>query len=118
VSTTEEALDEEVEDLANHLAQILALVSGRPYPALMVVGGDKNWRDRAKCIGEDPNIFFPRDVEGKGRARTTTYGKAREICKGCPVKVECLEAGRLERFGVWGGLSENERHPKQRGLGA
>jgi hypothetical protein len=37
MSTTEEALD-----VANHLAQILALISGRPYHALMVVGGNQD----------------------------------------------------------------------------
>lgn len=113
MSTTEESIDEGLEELALHLEQILALVSGRPYPSLMVVGGDKNWRDRALCIGKT-GLFFPEDAVGSGRARTPGYDAARKICDSCPVKVECLDAGRHERFGVWGGLSENERHPKRR----
>jgi hypothetical protein len=107
----------EVRDLAFHLGDILALVSGRPYDAVMVWADDDEWKDRAACKGKT-DLFYPEDVAGTGRARATTYGQARKICEGCDVRVECLEAGRGERFGVWGGLSENERHPKQRRLGA
>jgi WhiB family redox-sensing transcriptional regulator len=36
---------------------------------------------------------------------------AKSICKGCPVKRECLEYALVnrERDGVWGGLGERER---------
>ena len=44
-------------------------------------------------------MFFP----GQGEPCDTT------ICKRCPVKRECLEAGMHEKFGIWGGTSEKQR---------
>ena len=37
--------------------------------------------------------------------------KAKAVCSGCPVKLECLEEANeiSEPFGVWGGLNEVER---------
>ena len=49
------------------------------------------------CRGAEPDLFFaesPADVE-----------RAKALCVGCPVRLECL-AGALERrepWGVWGG---------------
>lgn len=61
-------------------------------------------------------VFFPDD--GPGLARKQALAKA--ICEQCPVELECrLVAcgfyGRpMERFGVWGGLSEPERRKLRR----
>ncbi|HEY1330345.1 MAG TPA: WhiB family transcriptional regulator [Actinomycetota bacterium] len=72
---------------------------------------DYGWQWRAACRGEDAHLFFPpshfeRSEEKRGRER-----KARAICGGCPVRVECLDyALRVrESHGVWGGLNEAER---------
>ena len=40
--------------------------------------------------------------------------EAREVCAGCEVVEECRAAGRMEKFGVWGGLSERERRQYRR----
>jgi len=55
----------------------------------------------------DPNLFFSnlaRDVEA-----------ARELCRGCPARLECaLEAlVTEEEFGTWGGVTETERQTGQ-----
>lgn len=62
-----------------------------------------DWRGDAACIGVDPMIFFPE------RGKTTR--KAKQICDGCPVKVECGEFAVTGDAcsGVWGGMSETER---------
>lgn len=66
-----------------------------------------SWRLHAACIGADPEIFFP------------TVGKsvkpAKNICARCPVTEQCLTAAvtRRERFGVWGGQSEQDRKRKR-----
>jgi WhiB family redox-sensing transcriptional regulator len=49
------------------------------------------------CRLNDPELFFaesPADVE-----------LAKSLCRGCPVRVECLESAleRREPWGVWGG---------------
>lgn len=65
--------------------------------------GTINWRDRARCRGADPEIFFPLDDEDAAEAK--------EICASCPVREACLEYAitHRERIGVWGGLTERER---------
>lgn len=48
-------------------------------------------------------------------AESTAPAKA--LCDGCPVRLECLEAGLSERFGMWGGRSERARRRlRQAGL--
>jgi hypothetical protein len=41
---------------------------------------------------------------------------AKQICFGCPVTDACLDAvlAHDERFGIWGGLSEQERRQRKR----
>ena len=62
------------------------------------------WRERGRCRGADPAVFFPEDDEDPAFA-------AKAICDVCPVRETCLEhaiAGR-ERLGVWGGYTARER---------
>jgi hypothetical protein len=56
----------------------------------------------------DPNIFFP-DIDAPKPERVRQADVAKRICAGCPVRSECLEAHRHERFGVFGGMDANER---------
>jgi len=58
-------------------------------------------RSRAACQGKDPDLWFPE----KGQSST----EAIAICEGCPVRSECLEAGKDEAFGVWGGTTPADR---------
>jgi WhiB family redox-sensing transcriptional regulator len=64
---------------------------------------DKNWLDYTNCRGVDPDLFFP------NRGESTR--EAKEVCRGCEVSHDCLEFAlqNLEKFGIWGGLSERER---------
>ena len=58
--------------------------------------------------GTGPELFFP---DGSGKGALAQTAAAIVVCAGCPVAGECLswalESG--ERFGVWGGLSEQDR---------
>ena len=61
-----------------------------------------DWTSRAACRGADPDALF---VQGAAQNR------AKLICRGCPVRTECLADAldnRIE-FGVWGGMTERER---------
>jgi WhiB family redox-sensing transcriptional regulator len=65
--------------------------------------GAVDWRTRAACLAVDPGLFFPE--------RGVSARKGKSVCRGCPVRVDCLQFA-LEngmRFGIYGGLSERER---------
>ena len=66
------------------------------------------WQSRANCMGVDPELFFPE--------RGASTREAKEVCRGCVVRSECLEYALAngEKFGIWGGLSERERRKVRR----
>jgi WhiB family redox-sensing transcriptional regulator len=66
------------------------------------------WEEHAACRGEDTNLFFP---DGHRGEFVVEIEKAKAICRACPVRENCLiEAlNSPEKYGIWGGLDENER---------
>lgn len=66
------------------------------------MAGRWNWRAAALCRTVDAEGLF---VAG-ARQR-----EARELCRTCPVRTECLAHALDHRveFGVWGGMTERER---------
>ena len=64
---------------------------------------DPDWHDYANCLGVDPDLFFPE--------RGASTREAKEVCRGCEVRHDCLEFALQngEKFGIWGGMSERER---------
>ena len=68
------------------------------------------WADEAACRGSE-SLFYNEDSESKGVRRRKERAAIR-VCAGCPVLLECrvYALSRPERYGVWGGLSEAERH--------
>lgn len=78
-----------------------------------------DWRHRALCREEDPELFFPVGTTGPVFERQVT--EAKRVCGRCPVQHECLqwamETG--QDAGIWGGLTEDERRAlKRRGARA
>jgi WhiB family transcriptional regulator, redox-sensing transcriptional regulator len=74
-----------------------------------------SWRLAAACRSADPELFFP--LSGSGQAREQ-IAEAKVICAGCPVQRQCLEfALRTRPHGIWGGLTELERHSADLGSG-
>ena len=72
-----------------------------------------DWRHRAVCRDEDPELFFPIGNSGPALLQ---IAEAKAVCERCPVISECL-AWALEPgqdAGVWGGLSEDERRSLKR----
>ena len=64
---------------------------------------ESSWQDYANCLGVDPDLFFPE--------RGASTREAKEVCRGCVVREDCLEYALAngEKFGIWGGMSERER---------
>jgi len=71
------------------------------------------WLSDAACIGEDPELFFPIGTSPPAAEQTL---RAKRVCRGCPVKPECLEWSLVtyQDAGVWGGLDEEERRQIRR----
>lgn len=69
-----------------------------------------DWRDSAACLDQDPELWFP--IGEKSRDALLEAAAAKAICSGCPVQVECVtDAGD---YGIWGGLTEDERRSLKR----
>lgn len=62
-----------------------------------------DWRDKAACLGKDPEMFFP--LPGGD-----PY-PAKAVCASCTVAEQCLAFAMIhdQRWGIWGGLTEDER---------
>jgi WhiB family redox-sensing transcriptional regulator len=72
-----------------------------------------DWRHRAACRDEDPELHFPIGNSGPALLQ---IAEAKTVCRRCPVVSRCL-AYALETnqsFGVWGGMSEDEREALKR----
>ncbi|TDC75691.1 WhiB family transcriptional regulator [Streptomyces hainanensis] len=72
--------------------------------------GDQSWQSRGACRGaaaDDPDLFFP-DADHFERV-----AEAKRYCARCPVQQVCLDAAleNNDRYGIWGGLTEEERDP-------
>ncbi len=68
------------------------------------------WQYEGACREADPTLFFHPEGE-RGSARRRRAAAAKAICAECPVLNECREHSLAVRepYGVWGGLSEDER---------
>jgi WhiB family redox-sensing transcriptional regulator len=88
-----------------------------------------NWQEEAACGGMDSSIFFHPQNE-RGSARSKRDRMAKLVCARCPVRLECADYAirAREPYGVWGGLTEEDReriyarldarhHPRRRGEG-
>ena len=77
------------------------------------------WQLDAACAGLDTALFYQADNE-RGSSVRMRERKAKAICAQCPVITNCLkEALRSnEPYGVWGGMSADERYRLMNNLGA
>lgn len=76
---------------------------------------DWNWQRAAACRGEDLVLFFGPDGE-RPPQKDVRERKAKAICAQCPARTACLEyaLSRPEKYGLYGGLTEDERASERR----
>lgn len=69
-----------------------------------------DWQARGACLDEHPEVMFPEPHDSDG------IDAAVAVCGRCPVRAECLAWAweTNQRFGVWGGMPEEERHRRKR----
>lgn len=62
-----------------------------------------DWTPKAACRGANTEIFYPQ--------RGDSELPAKQVCRGCQVKTECLTyaLASAEKIGVWGQSSERQR---------
>jgi WhiB family redox-sensing transcriptional regulator len=87
---------------------------------LLQAGTETEWQRHGLCRADDGSVFFPPNHFEHKSEREAREAKAKAICVGCPVRLQCLEwaLATREPHGVWGGRSESERkqllHGKRR----
>lgn len=66
-----------------------------------------DWKTQALCVGKQ-DLFFNDHKQSYVR-------EAKAICADCPVKAQCLEHALTHlEYGVWGGMTANERRMLRR----
>ncbi|GGB48228.1 transcriptional regulator WhiB [Flexivirga endophytica] len=67
-----------------------------------------DWRERAACREENPELFFPVGTTGPALDQIE---QAKDICRHCPVLAQCLATAldNGEDAGIWGGTTPEER---------
>lgn len=72
-----------------------------------------DWRARAACRDVDPELFFP--AANTGPAWAAQVAAAKAVCRRCPVVEQCRSfAFDGLRYGVAGGMTEQERSADRR----
>jgi WhiB family transcriptional regulator, redox-sensing transcriptional regulator len=82
--------------------------AGKAGISPMSTGRPGYWRQLAACRHAEPELFFPVSATGPSRDQVA---EAKAICFGCQVRHQCLAFAldTRQEYGVWGGLSEQER---------
>lgn len=93
-------------------AMYVANAGGFPVP----VTETWDWQLRGACRDLDSSVFFHPDQE-RGSTRANREARAKRICRSCPVVEQCRRYALSVRepYGVWGGLSADERNSLLRG---
>ena len=82
------------------------------------IASEWEWQYEGACRGTDPESFFL-DPNQRGSSKRKKELAAIAICNTCPVIKQCLEHSLKvpEKYGVWGGLTEEQRYTivKRRG---
>lgn len=75
------------------------------------------WQDSAACADRPTAIFFEVDGESQ-KARELRERAAKRVCFGCTVRADCLREALRDvpsgQYGVWGGLTADERRALRR----
>lgn len=77
-----------------------------------MAGFGERFRSQAACRTSrlTPEDFVGPDRLERKYEREARIARAKRVCAGCPVRLECLEwAIQWNEIGVWGGTTEDER---------
>lgn len=86
-------------------------MSSTPRPAAiglstndLIRSDELEWQMQGLCREDDPRKWFPDFTQD-------FTNEAKAICRSCPVMKACRDWGlkRHEQYGIWGGVTEEER---------
>jgi WhiB family transcriptional regulator, redox-sensing transcriptional regulator len=77
---------------------------------LKPIADNWEWQYEGSCNNVDPETFFLEPLT-RGKNKRDKERAALAICKTCPVKQACLNHALSipEVYGVWGGMTEDQR---------
>ena len=80
---------------------------------LALGSADYSWRRNASCKDTDPELFFPIGTTGQALVQIS---EAKVVCDECAVRGKCLDFAleTNQDWGIWGGMSEEERRDIRR----
>ncbi|HTV12359.1 MAG TPA: WhiB family transcriptional regulator [Acidimicrobiales bacterium] len=95
----------------------LELVADLPLDGDVAPFGPMNWRSEAACRQLPTELFFP---VGHGPRAQAQVRLAKQVCAECAVQEDCLAYALAAntRYGVFGGLDEDERRELRRQIAA
>lgn len=81
---------------------------------------DERWWLRAACGPAQADLFFPEPGSLSRKEWRRRESAAKAVCATCPVQPACLDEAMVtpEEFGVWGGLTADERVKARRARAA
>lgn len=70
-----------------------------------------DWQVEGMCRGNHAHLFFPPTSFERKDERERREARAKAICQVCSVLESCrtYAIGLREAYGIWGGLTEQER---------
>jgi WhiB family redox-sensing transcriptional regulator len=70
-----------------------------------------NWQQDGACRSGMATDFYPPMHAERKHERLARERRAKSVCAACPVQAACLEHAISvdERYGIWGGLNQDER---------
>lgn len=78
-----------------------------------------NWQVEAACRrphNPQPDAWYPEEPDPDDEEEVELYWikveQAKLVCSNCPVREECEDDGKYEEYGIWGGLTRDERIEK------
>lgn len=86
------------------------MTSGTTLPHPAVVARDRGIK--LPCTQHDPALWYP-----EGATEQAAASAARAVCMTCPLRETCRDyaLGTPEPYGIWGGLTETNRHTLGKG---
>lgn len=91
------------DDRIGRVTEWVVAAAPQPVPRRLSHLPSSRWMSNAACHGYTPLMFCPEI------ASPAEVAEARTVCFSCPVQRDCALFGLTSAYGLWGGLTTEER---------